>query len=397
MPVWALLLTALKNPAEVSVVRMWELPSSFSLETFRIVWPELKDGFVNSLLLAIPASLISSMLGAMNGFVLSKWRFPGADVVFPLILFGMFIPYQAILIPMYQVMKTTGLVGGLDGLILVHVIYGLPITTLIFRSYFASISDELIEASKVDGAGMFRTFFFVALPDCPTRVRGLDDLAVHVELERLPVRGAADQSGVLADHGGPQQHRRRADDPVQPVDGERVAREHPHTADLHPAWPLLHAWPHGRRTQGVGRMTQVSQHSVMESAAQRTASGIRLDHVSKRFRGGVLAVNDVDLTVEPGEFMVLVGPSGCGKSTLLRMIAGLEDVSSGRVHIGDRDVTDDLPQKRDVAMVFQSYALYPRMTVRKNMAFGLRMRGTDRDERDRRVSPTWRTSSDWGR
>jgi glucose/mannose transport system permease protein len=167
MPVWALLLTALKNPAEVSVVRMWELPSSFSLETFRIVWPELQDGFVNSLLLAIPSSLISSMLGAMNGFVLSKWRFPGADVVFPLILFGMFIPYQAILIPMYQVMKTTGLVGGLDGLILVHVIYGLPITTLIFRSYFASISDELIEASKVDGAGMFRTFFFVALPIAP--------------------------------------------------------------------------------------------------------------------------------------------------------------------------------------------------------------------------------------
>jgi glucose/mannose transport system permease protein len=167
MPVWALLLTALKDPAEVSVVRMWELPRSFSLDTFRIVWPELKEGFVNSTLLAIPASLISSMLGAMNGFVLSKWRFPGADVVFPLILFGMFIPYQAILIPMYQVMKTTGLVGGLDGLILVHVIYGLPITTLIFRSYFAGISDELIEASKVDGAGMLRTFFFVALPVAP--------------------------------------------------------------------------------------------------------------------------------------------------------------------------------------------------------------------------------------
>jgi multiple sugar transport system ATP-binding protein len=119
---------------------------------------------------------------------------------------------------------------------------------------------------------------------------------------------------------------------------------------------------------------------------RREAVGIRLDRVSKRFRSGVLAVNEVDLTVAPGEFMVLVGPSGCGKSTLLRMIAGLEDVTGGRILIGGRDVTSDLPQHRDVAMVFQSYALYPRMTVRNNMAFGLRMRKTAAEERDRRVA-----------
>jgi multiple sugar transport system ATP-binding protein len=113
--------------------------------------------------------------------------------------------------------------------------------------------------------------------------------------------------------------------------------------------------------------------------------GIRLDGVSKRFRGGVEAIGDVTLDVEPGEFMVLVGPSGCGKSTLLRIVAGLEEVSSGRVHIGDEDVTTRLPQERDVAMVFQSYALYPRMSVRRNMGFGLRMRRTDKAERERRV------------
>ncbi|MEV1287067.1 ABC transporter ATP-binding protein [Micromonospora sp. NPDC049679] len=117
-----------------------------------------------------------------------------------------------------------------------------------------------------------------------------------------------------------------------------------------------------------------------------SVAGIRLEKVTKRYRGGVVAVRDVDLTVEPGEFMVLVGPSGCGKSTLLRMIAGLEEVSSGQVLIGGRDVTDELPQQRDVAMVFQSYALYPRMTVKRNMAFGLRMRRTARVERERRVS-----------
>jgi glucose/mannose transport system permease protein len=146
---------------------MWEWPSSLSLDSFEAVWPELKQGFVNSVLLAIPASLISSALGAANGFVLAKWRFPGADFVFPLILFGMFIPYQAVLIPMFRVLSEANLTGGLGGLILVHVIYGLPITTLIFRSYFAGISEELIEAAKVDGAGMLRTFFFVALPIAP--------------------------------------------------------------------------------------------------------------------------------------------------------------------------------------------------------------------------------------
>jgi glucose/mannose transport system permease protein len=167
MPVYALLVTALKSPAEVSVVRMWQWPHELSLDNFRIVWPKLRAGFENSVLMAVPASVISSMLGAANGFVLAKWRFPGADFAFSLILFGMFIPYQAVLIPMFQTMSYAGLRGGLSGLILVHVIYGLPITTLIFRSYFAGISEELIEAAKVDGAGMLATFFFVALPIAP--------------------------------------------------------------------------------------------------------------------------------------------------------------------------------------------------------------------------------------
>jgi glucose/mannose transport system permease protein len=103
------------------------------------------------------------LLGAANGFVLSKWRFPGSDFVFPLILFGMFIPYQAIIIPMNQLMSDLDL-HNLTGLALVHIIYGIPITTLIFRGYFANISDELIDAAQVDGAGMVRTLAFVAMP-----------------------------------------------------------------------------------------------------------------------------------------------------------------------------------------------------------------------------------------
>jgi multiple sugar transport system ATP-binding protein len=122
------------------------------------------------------------------------------------------------------------------------------------------------------------------------------------------------------------------------------------------------------------------------AAATQEPSGVELVNVTKRFKGGVEAVKDVSLSVRPGEFVALVGPSGCGKSTVLRMIAGLEEVSAGRIRIGDRDVTTDLPQHRDVAMVFQSYALDPRMSVRRNLGFGLRMRRTEKAERNRRVA-----------
>jgi multiple sugar transport system ATP-binding protein len=112
---------------------------------------------------------------------------------------------------------------------------------------------------------------------------------------------------------------------------------------------------------------------------------IVLDGVTKEYSGGVKAVNDVSLRVEDGEFMVLVGPSGCGKSTLLRIIAGLEETTDGRVEIGGRDVTDLAPRRRDVAMVFQSYALYPHMTVRENLGYGLKVRRTSKAERNERV------------
>ena len=124
---------------------------------------------------------------------------------------------------------------------------------------------------------------------------------------------------------------------------------------------------------GDGRMTSMSAH------------GIRLEGVTKVYPNEVKAVDDVSLEIAPGEFMVLVGPSGCGKSTLLRVIAGLEAVTEGLVLIGDEDVTNVRPQERDLAMVFQNYALYPHMTVGANLAFGLKLHKVAKAERDRRV------------
>jgi multiple sugar transport system ATP-binding protein len=113
---------------------------------------------------------------------------------------------------------------------------------------------------------------------------------------------------------------------------------------------------------------------------------IVLDRVTKVYPNGVCAVEDISLAIGDGEFMVLVGPSGCGKSTLLRMVAGLEDVTEGAVRIGDRDVTELAPRHRDIAMVFQNYALYPHMDVRRNLGYGLKVRKVPKPEVDRRVS-----------
>ncbi len=115
-------------------------------------------------------------------------------------------------------------------------------------------------------------------------------------------------------------------------------------------------------------------------------SQVSLQKVSKVYKGGTLAVNGIDLSVKDKEFMVLVGPSGCGKSTTLRMIAGLEEVSEGHVKIGDRLVNDVPAKDRDIAMVFQNYALYPHMTVYENMSFGLKLRKFPKQEIDRRVN-----------
>ena len=160
-PVLVQLVTGLKSFQEVSLSRMWRLPTSLSLASFIKAWSGAYQGlgglsanFMNSVYLTVPATIISAALGSMNGYVLAKWKFRGANIVFPMLLFGMFIPYQSILIPLVRVLQNMHLYGTRGGLIFTHVVYGIPITTLIFRNYYAAIPDELIEAAKIDGAGI---------------------------------------------------------------------------------------------------------------------------------------------------------------------------------------------------------------------------------------------------
>lgn len=164
LPMFIMLNTGFKSFDEVSLATMWQLPSSLSFDNFIAAWDALAPNLWNSLIIVIPAATISSMLGAINGFVLSRWKFKGAGVVFALLLFGMFIPYQAVLIPLVQVMSKIGLAGGTWGLVVVHVVYGIPITTLIFANYFRTIPETLIEAAKIDGAGIFTIFTRIMIP-----------------------------------------------------------------------------------------------------------------------------------------------------------------------------------------------------------------------------------------
>lgn len=164
MPVYVLLITSFKGAGEADPSRTWYLPAEWNTDNWARAWDQLQGGLLRSLMMVIPSSIISAMLGSANGFVLSRWRFPGANVVFTLILFGMFIPYQAVMIPMMRMVVASQIGFGIHTLILMHIIYGIPITTLIFRNYYESVPRDLIEAARIDGAGMLRTYFNVVLP-----------------------------------------------------------------------------------------------------------------------------------------------------------------------------------------------------------------------------------------
>jgi glucose/mannose transport system permease protein len=164
MPIYVLLVTSFKSFQEVNLATMWALPSGIYVENFAAAFEKLAPNLYNSLSLSVTATILSAFLGSLNGYVLSKWKFRGSDFLFTAMLFGMFIPYQSILIPLVRSMQAIGLYGQLWGLVLAHVIYGIHITTLIFRNYYASVPTEMVEAAHIDGAGLLGIYRYVMLP-----------------------------------------------------------------------------------------------------------------------------------------------------------------------------------------------------------------------------------------
>ena len=163
-PVYVMVVNGLKDKSYLTLADMWKLPRYLNGGGFPVAWETLSPNLWASVRMVVPATVISALVGAVNGYLFSKWKFRGSDVIFTLILFGMFIPYQVILIPMIQFLSRIGLYGKWQGLVLVHVIYGIPIATLIFRNYFANVPSELVEAARIDGAGVVQTFVQVMLP-----------------------------------------------------------------------------------------------------------------------------------------------------------------------------------------------------------------------------------------
>src|SRR5215212_11575639 len=150
-PVYVMVINGLKDKSYMTLSGMWNLPLYLNGGGFPLAWKLLSPNLWASLRMVIPATILSSLLGAINGYLLSKWKFRGSDVIFTLLLFGMFIPYQAILIPLIRTLDWVGIYGSWKGLVMVHVIYGIPITSLIFRNYFANVPTELVEAARIDG------------------------------------------------------------------------------------------------------------------------------------------------------------------------------------------------------------------------------------------------------
>lgn len=173
MPLWVMIATSLKSLDEIYSGSFIGLPQQVTFDAWQKAWDEacigtecsgLKPYFVNSLLMVIPAVILSTGIGAINGYILTKWRFPGSNLVFGMLLFGCFLPFQAVILPMAQLLGALKLSGTIPGLVLVHTVYGISFTTLFFRNYFITIPNELTRAAQIDGAGFFRIFFSIMLP-----------------------------------------------------------------------------------------------------------------------------------------------------------------------------------------------------------------------------------------
>ncbi|WP_426239261.1 carbohydrate ABC transporter permease [Pararhizobium sp. DWP1-1-3] len=173
MPLWVMIVTSLKSLDEIYSGSFVGLPKVVTFEAWEKAWGQacigtacdgLRPYFVNSLLMVVPAVILSTGIGAINGYILTKWRFPGSNFIFGMVLFGCFLPFQAIILPMAQLLGSLRLSGTIPGLVLVHTVYGISFTTLFFRNYFITIPDELTRAAQIDGAGFFRIFFSVMLP-----------------------------------------------------------------------------------------------------------------------------------------------------------------------------------------------------------------------------------------
>ena len=338
-------------------------PSPATLEAYEGV---VQAGFgwiiLNTLLVAAITTVAGLILNAAAGFAFAIFDFRGKRIILSLVILSFMLPFEAIALPLYNVMRQLGWLDSIAALVVPGVTNGLVV--FLFYQFFRQIPRDYVEAARLDGVSWPNIMLRIYVPLIPSDLRQRRTASVCLPMGGVSVAAARDAVAGLQGHPGgnggvpatiwhdlESALRRRCRDGADP---DRAPA---------PAAALLRSRTSRGRHKGVSR-------SMAE---------LKLKEVSKSF-GSVEVVRHVNLSVDDGEFVVFVGPSGCGKSTLLRMIAGLEKVGGGEIRIGARDVTDLDPSERGVAMVFQSYALYPHMSVEENIGFGLRMNGMSKSD-----------------
>ncbi len=173
LPLYVMIVTSLKGMPEIRMGNVFGPPMDITFQPWVKAWSEactgincdgLSRGFSNSVQILIPSVLLSILIASVNGYALSNWKFKGSEVFFTILIIGAFIPYQTMIYPIVIMLREIGLMGSIGGLVLVHTVFGMPILTLLFRNYFASIPEELFKAARVDGAGFWQIYFQIMLP-----------------------------------------------------------------------------------------------------------------------------------------------------------------------------------------------------------------------------------------
>ena len=380
IPVIWIISLSLKTPDTIADGSFF--PSSISFDNYRTLFeggiddsPFIKP-LINSILIALITTVIAIVLAAFAAYAIARLDFPGKSAILAGALAIAMFPAISTVGPLFDMWRALGLYDTYPGLIIPYLSFSLPLAIYTLVAFFREIPWDLEQAAQVDGATQFQAFRKVIVPLAAPGVFtaailvfifAWNDFLFAISLtssdaSRTVPAALAFFTGESQFTATDREHRRGR--------GDRDDPDH-HLRPAVPAPDRLGA-DRGRR-QGI---------------AERNAemAEIVLDKVTKRFGDGYEAVKQMDLDVADGEFMILVGPSGCGKSTALRMIAGLEDVTDGELKIDGEVVNDEAPKDRDIAMVFQNYALYPHMTVRENMAFPLELAGADDSEIEEKVS-----------
>ena len=367
IPVVWILTLSLKDPSTLNDGKYF--PVSPSWDSYAKIFTN--DDFIRALINSIGICLISTFVaivfGTMAAYAIARLDFPGKTAIVAAALLVSMFPQIALVTPLFKILTAIGLFDTWPGLIIPYVTFALPLAIYTLSAFFREIPWDLEKAAKMDGATPYQAFRQVITP---LAMPGVFTTAILVFIScwndflfalSLTSTSAARTVPAAMSFFTGATHVREADRP----DRRGGDRHHRPDRHLRAVLPATH-----RRRSDLGCRQGMTRgfHRPTPRGANEMAE-IVLDKVVKRYPDGTLAVENVDLEIADGEFVILVGPSGCGKSTTLNMVAGLEDITAGKLLIDGRGgERQGAPKDRDIAMVFQSYALYPHMTVGENMA-----------------------------